>query len=112
MQRIVLTLSTALLAARRRGAGQGASSGWTRRRGLPAGAKLAVVSGDPSKAGPFTIRVKMPADYAVPPHHHPADEMVRRVSDRHASPTAWATSSTKGTRQPIAKGYHVTMAPG
>ena len=47
--------------------------------GLPAGAQLAVVSGDPGKAGKFTIRLKMPANYAVPPHHHPTDEMVKRV---------------------------------
>jgi len=45
--------------------------------GLPAGAKLAVVSGDPGKAGPFKIQIKMPAYYAVAPHHHPADEVVR-----------------------------------
>lgn len=45
--------------------------------GLPAGAKLAVVSGDPSKEGMFKVRIKMPANYTVPPHHHPADELVR-----------------------------------
>jgi len=45
--------------------------------GLPPGAKLAVVSGDPSKAGlPFTMRVKFPDGYQVPPHWHPTDENV------------------------------------
>jgi quercetin dioxygenase-like cupin family protein len=44
--------------------------------GLPAGAQLAVLSGDPGKEGVFTIRVKFPAGYSVPPHHHPADELV------------------------------------
>ena len=44
--------------------------------GLPAGAQLAVLSGDPGKAGLFTARIKFPAGYTVPPHHHPADEMV------------------------------------
>ena len=28
---------------------------------LPAGARLAVLEGDPSKAGPFTMRLAMPA---------------------------------------------------
>jgi quercetin dioxygenase-like cupin family protein len=45
--------------------------------GLPAGAQMAVVSGDPSKAGDFKIQIKMPAGYAVPAHHHPGDEVVR-----------------------------------
>ena len=44
--------------------------------GLPAGAQLAVLSGDPTKEGMFTIRLKFPANYAVPPHHHPTDELV------------------------------------
>jgi anti-sigma factor ChrR (cupin superfamily) len=35
-----------------------------------------VLAGDPSKAGPFTLRVKVPADYKIPPHTHPAIEHV------------------------------------
>jgi len=44
--------------------------------GLPTGATLAVLSGNPEKEGLFTMRVKFPAGYTVPPHHHPADELV------------------------------------
>jgi quercetin dioxygenase-like cupin family protein len=44
--------------------------------GLPPEAQLAVLSGDPGKEGMFTIRLKFPANYAVPPHHHPSDELV------------------------------------
>lgn len=45
--------------------------------GLPPGAELAVLSGDPSKAGqPFTMRAKFPDGYKVPPHWHPTDENV------------------------------------
>ena len=47
---------------------------------LPSGAQMAVVSGDPGKEGKFTIQLKMPADYAVPPHSHPTDEVVKVVS--------------------------------
>ncbi|MBV9930838.1 MAG: cupin domain-containing protein [Alphaproteobacteria bacterium] len=50
--------------------------------GLPAGAKFAVLAGDPGKAGPFTVEVRMPARYAVPPHHHPTDEHVRVLAGR------------------------------
>jgi hypothetical protein len=45
--------------------------------GLPAGARAAVVSGDPTKPGPFTVRVDMPPDYAIRPHHHPTSEELR-----------------------------------
>jgi len=44
--------------------------------GLPAGAQLAVLSGDPGKEGMFTIRLKFPAGYSVPAHHHPTPELV------------------------------------
>jgi quercetin dioxygenase-like cupin family protein len=43
---------------------------------LPPGAELAVLSGDPSKEGMFTMRVRFPAGFTVQPHHHPADELV------------------------------------
>jgi hypothetical protein len=48
--------------------------------GLPPGGKMAVVSGDPGKPGPFTVRAWMPAGYKVPPHWHPTDEHVTVLS--------------------------------
>lgn len=50
--------------------------------GLPGGAQMAVVKGDPAKKGPFTIRLKMPANYAVRPHWHPTDEHLTLVSGK------------------------------
>ncbi|ANY77334.1 hypothetical protein BB934_03090 [Microvirga ossetica] len=47
---------------------------------LPKGAQLAVLSGDPSKTGPFTIRLKAPADYKIPAHSHPTAERVTVIS--------------------------------
>lgn len=45
--------------------------------GLPPGAQLAVIEGDPSKAGAyFAFRAKFPDGYKVPPHWHPTDERV------------------------------------
>jgi mannose-6-phosphate isomerase-like protein (cupin superfamily) len=41
---------------------------------LPAGAQVAVLDGDPAKAGMFSIRIKMPDGYTVQPHWHPTDE--------------------------------------
>jgi ketosteroid isomerase-like protein len=49
--------------------------------GLPAGAKLAVVSGDPSQPGqPYVIQAQLPAGYMIPPHWHPAAENVTVLS--------------------------------
>jgi hypothetical protein len=44
---------------------------------LPPGSQLAVLVGDPSKAGvPYAFRAKLPDGYKVPPHWHPSDENV------------------------------------
>jgi hypothetical protein len=47
---------------------------------LPAGAKIAVLEGDPTKPGPFVFRVKVPDGYKVPPHTHPKPERVTVLS--------------------------------
>ena len=47
---------------------------------LPAGAQIAVLAGDPSKPAPFTVRLKFPANYAIPAHSHPTDENIVVVS--------------------------------
>jgi quercetin dioxygenase-like cupin family protein len=48
---------------------------------LPKGAKMAVLYGDPSKAGAlFIVRAKMPANYKIAPHTHPGDENVTILS--------------------------------
>lgn len=43
---------------------------------LPPGARLAVLEGNPSEPGPFTMRVLLPAGYRIPPHYHAAVEHV------------------------------------
>lgn len=48
--------------------------------GLPAGAQVAVLSGDPTKPGPFTIRLKTPAGAKIAPHWHPSDERLTIIS--------------------------------
>ena len=40
------------------------------------GAKMAVVSGDPSKAEPFELQLSLPNGYRVAPHYHPTDETI------------------------------------
>lgn len=43
---------------------------------LPPGAQLAVLSGNPMGAGYYAVRVRVPANYAIPAHSHPTDENV------------------------------------
>jgi quercetin dioxygenase-like cupin family protein len=43
---------------------------------LPPGAQIAVLAGDPTKPTAYTIRLKFPANYTIPPHSHPTDENV------------------------------------
>ncbi|HEY2979040.1 MAG TPA: cupin domain-containing protein [Burkholderiaceae bacterium] len=47
---------------------------------LPKGAKLAVLHGDPGKDGTFVLRLKMPANYKIAPHTHPAAYTVTVLS--------------------------------
>ncbi len=43
---------------------------------LPPGAKMAILEGDPTKDGPFVLRVKMPDGFKIMPHTHAKDERV------------------------------------
>ena len=43
---------------------------------FPGGAQMAVISGDPAKAAPFTVELSLPDGYRLPPHFHPTDETV------------------------------------
>lgn len=47
---------------------------------LPPGTKAAVLEGDPSKEGPFTLRLQLPAGYSIQPHSHPGVEHVTVIS--------------------------------
>ena len=47
---------------------------------LPKGAKVAVLYGDPSKAGQVVVRLKTPAGYRVPPHWHSQTENLTVIS--------------------------------
>ena len=77
MRRLVLVGAVALLAGSAAQTGAKAPLKWgPGPPSLPAGAKLAVVSGNPAQPGPFVIRLRFPPGYAVPPHYHPAAEHV------------------------------------
>jgi mannose-6-phosphate isomerase-like protein (cupin superfamily) len=47
---------------------------------FPAGAKMAVLDGDPGKAGLFTVRLRVPDGYKVAAHWHPTSEHLTVIS--------------------------------
>lgn len=48
--------------------------------GLPPGGKMAVLEGDPTKKGPFTVRLLSPDGYKIAPHTHPSVENITVIS--------------------------------
>lgn len=72
---------------------------------LPKGGKMAVLFGDPSKDGAFSIRAKLPAGYMVPPHFHSKDENLTVLSG--ALYIGMSDSVDKKTAQALqAGGFH------
>ena len=108
MQRLFVLSLTALIVA---SPSQAKGTKWMDGTavGLPAGAKLAVVKGDPSKTGDFVVRAKLPANYTVPPHHHPTDEVVRVMGAGTLS-YGMGDKLNPSNAGSLTKGYHVTMA--
>ncbi|MBS0289542.1 MAG: cupin domain-containing protein [Proteobacteria bacterium] len=68
---------------------------------LPSGTKMAVLEGDPSKFGPFTIRIKMPAQYKIPAHWHPVIEHVTVLQGNFYMGYGDKFDETKGKQLPI-----------
>ena len=53
---------------------------WAAFPAFPPEARLAILVGDPSKPGPYTIRVKLPAGTKMAPHKHPEDRIYTVLS--------------------------------
>jgi quercetin dioxygenase-like cupin family protein len=53
---------------------------WKPYPGFPAGVRNTAMVGDPSKPGPYTIRVKVPAGVKLMPHTHPEDRVYTVIS--------------------------------
>jgi hypothetical protein len=65
---------------------------------LPAGAQMAILDGDPGKAGmPFVLRAKLPDGYKIMPHWHPTDESITVISGTFqvGMGDTWSDSSLK-----------------
>lgn len=81
---ILLTLATAPAAAQAPPAAHPATSTgitWGPAPDVfPAGAQMAIIQGDPASPGVFTLRLRFPDGYRLPPHIHPTDEHVTVIS--------------------------------
>jgi hypothetical protein len=109
---LLLTVSTLLAATATGAQAKSAHMKWMAGPpGLPAGSTFTVVKGDPGKAGEFVILAKLPANYTVPPHHHPTDEIVR-VMDAGSLSYGMGDKLDKSNAGSLTKGYHVTMQAG
>jgi quercetin dioxygenase-like cupin family protein len=69
---------------------------------LPTGAKFAVIAGDPGATGLVTVRLEMPAGYAIAPHFHPTDEHV----------TVLKGALSLGMGDVVDKAHAVTLSAG
>jgi quercetin dioxygenase-like cupin family protein len=76
---------------------------------LPAGAKAAVLEGDPHKAGYFAMRLKMPDGYKIMPHWHPNVERVTVISGTIGIGTGDTFDPSKGHE--MTAGTYATMQP-
>ena len=53
---------------------------WKPFAAFPPEARLAILVGDPSKPGPYVIRVKLPGGIKLMPHRHPEDRVYTVIS--------------------------------
>jgi quercetin dioxygenase-like cupin family protein len=53
---------------------------WTPFAAFPPEARLAILVGDPTKRGSYTIRVKLPGGIKLMPHKHPEDRVYTVIS--------------------------------
>jgi quercetin dioxygenase-like cupin family protein len=53
---------------------------WKPFPAFPPSARLAVLVGEPNKAGPYLIRVKVPSGVKLMPHKHPEDRIYTVIS--------------------------------
>ncbi|MBM1174193.1 cupin domain-containing protein [Microvirga arabica] len=77
---------------------------------LPKGAQMSVLYGDPAKDGVFVMRLKLPANYKIPAHTHPVDEVVTVISGEFN--IGMGTNVDPAQMKPIAAGGVIAMAPG
>jgi hypothetical protein len=82
---------------------------WADVPSLPPGAKMAVLEGPMNEAVPFTARLKLPANYRIPAHWHPATERITVLSGTFYMGMGEVLDTTKGSAIPT--GGFAVMQP-
>lgn len=77
--------------------------------GLPPGAQMAVMAGDPAAKGFVSLRAKVPAGYTIRPHFHPTDEHVTVLSGTMAFGMGDSIDA-KSERPVNREGYFIAQA--
>jgi quercetin dioxygenase-like cupin family protein len=83
---------------------------WAPVPSLPKGAQIAVIEGPMNQAVPFTVRLKFPANWAVPAHTHPAVERVTVLSG--AFHMGMGDKLDRAATHPVRPGDMMIMQPG
>ena len=83
---------------------------WAPFAGLPPGTKLATLQGDLSRAGPFTVRVWLPAGYEIATHSHPTGEVITILSGKLRM--AFGEKADAARAQTLIPGSFLILPPG
>ena len=78
--------------------------------GLPVGAKMAVLNGNPTKAGPFTVRMQAPAGYKIAPHTHPTSERLTVISGTFR--IGMGNKFDEAATKEMSQGSYLVLPPG
>ena len=74
------------------------------------GAQVSVLYGDPAKEGMFVMRLKLPANYRVPAHTHPTDEILTVISGEFN--IGMGKEFNDSALKPYTAGALIAMPPG
>lgn len=83
---------------------------WKDVASMAPGAKIAQIEGDMSKKVPFTIRLKLPANYRIDPHIHPEYERITVLTG--TLHFAHGKTFDRSQTEPMPAGSFAVMPPG
>jgi quercetin dioxygenase-like cupin family protein len=83
---------------------------WAPAQGIPPGAQIAVLYGDPSKAAAFAVRFKFPDGYEIATHSHPTDEFLTVISGK--ARLAFGEKADAASAQPFPVGAFMSLPAG
>lgn len=83
---------------------------WQPAQGLPPGADVTVLYGDPSKEGPFAIRFKFPAGYEIATHSHSTAEFITVLSGKGRM--TFGEKADASAAEPLLAGAFMSLPAG